>query len=836
MHFMLLPSSTCPARCVYCFGPRQAGPGMTGETLAAALAWMRGLDKLNGEKAGGRSELVFHGGEPLLAGEAFYRSALPQIRRIFGDQDLSIGVQSNLWPLTEGLCELFAEYGIALGTSLDGPEGINDAQRGRGYFRRTLAGIERARRHGLKVGGICTFTPLSAPRYREIFDFFAGESLDFSIHAAVPPLDPSFAASGSGSASLAVRAVDGAGKATDPWSLAPDAYGELLDQLLDLYLAYPGRIRIPTLDALCRSLSADQGGVCTFRDCLGHYLAIAPDGAIYPCQRFVGHPIFRLGQVQDRPSWAQLEQSPAWRLLRRREQQAQERCGQCPEFAHCKGGCPYDALAATGDPNGRDPYCAAYRRIFSSIAERALAEVFSEANLDEVIADPAGGTLLRRGPLLTLMRCGPHPADTARRARELVATVALAVSPDTEAAANRLGHVGLVTRQNQALAALTALRRRLDTQPPGLLNLYLHLSYACNLRCSHCYAESGPERSLLEQRLSVEEIRQLTQEAATLGFRKVVITGGEPLIYPEQDRLLDALTALRQEVKPVQTLLRTNLTSALSPALLQRLAHSTDRLVVSVDGDRASHDARRGVGSYDRTLANLRALVQASPSTEIMLAAVLTAEQVAGAAGQSVKALAVELGGLAVRFKPLLPLGRALEQSAILKPDSRWTTLKTRETLTYGFRPSTNCGVGYSLYVAPDGETYPCYALMGQAHALGNVRGPEGLGAVIESERYRTLSRHTVDTNHRCRHCALRYLCGGGCRAWNRASDSALNGNLDDPPEDCNELFQRARSLLDSALEILEVSPERWLKAGLPLPELPDHGSDRPPGVIDGSK
>ncbi len=93
-------------------------------------------------------ELTFHGGEPLIAGHAWYRSNLPLLRNHFGDR-LNLGIQSNLWLLDDDYCDLFREYRVAIGTSLDGPESITDAQRGTGYFARAMAGIETARRHGL---------------------------------------------------------------------------------------------------------------------------------------------------------------------------------------------------------------------------------------------------------------------------------------------------------------------------------------------------------------------------------------------------------------------------------------------------------------------------------------------------------------------------------------------------------------------------------------------------------------------------------------------------------------------------------------------------------------
>jgi len=129
-------------------------------------------------------EITFHGGEPLLAGKEWYRHNLPILYERF-DGRLKLGIQSNLWLLDDDFCALFREYNISVGTSLDGPEPINDSQRGKDYFNRTMVGVETARRNGLNPGVICTFTRLSAPRYQEVFEFFAKQGLSFSVHEAV---------------------------------------------------------------------------------------------------------------------------------------------------------------------------------------------------------------------------------------------------------------------------------------------------------------------------------------------------------------------------------------------------------------------------------------------------------------------------------------------------------------------------------------------------------------------------------------------------------------------------------------------------------------------------
>jgi uncharacterized protein len=487
------------------------------------------------------------------------------------------------------MCKLFKEYNVSIGTSLDGSESINDAQRGAGYYQRTMAGIEHARNHGMGVGCICTFTTQSADRANEIFDFFLQKKLGFSIHAALHPI----------------------GYSIDSWALSPESYGDLLVGMLDRYVEKSNRIRISTLDSICQSISAGQGGICTFRDCLGQYLAVDPEGWIYSCQRFTGMPQFRLGNVHQRPYFETLKNSPAWKMFQKRQDQIHKECGDCAHFDFCRGGCPYNVLAASGGSfNGtlRDPLCPAYKRIFEYATDCALKEVFSKENMTVVITGGMGSHgLLQKGKLMQLMRGSPHPQKVTRQARKVVAAVALASSTSLEEAVDKLEHIGLVTDRNLAHHSLETLQSQLREQTTELVNAYIHVTYACNLKCNHCYADSSPQQ--VGQTMPVEGVLRLVGEATRVGFRKAIITGGEPLVHPQREVLLEAIAILRKAVKPLQIILRTNLAVPLLPGLLEKLSMSADQIVVSVDGDQVTHDARRGAGAYARTVSNLRTLI-----------------------------------------------------------------------------------------------------------------------------------------------------------------------------------------------------------------------------------
>ncbi|HPG38710.1 MAG TPA: TIGR04083 family peptide-modifying radical SAM enzyme [bacterium] len=758
---MLLPSLACPAGCAYCFGPNK-GPVMQQSVLAKALEWIAGVGDKDRDV-----HLSFHGGEPLAAGVDWYRAALPAIRSRFNDK-ANLGVQSNLWLLNDEFCQIFKEYRVSISTSLDGPEAINDAQRGPGYYANNRRGVETAWRHGFGIGAICTFTQKSAPRWREVFDYFVNENMPFSVHSAVPSL----------------------GCPTSDLTLTAAEKAQLFITLFDHYMANMSRIKISTFDTMARSISCGEGGLCTFNNCLGHYLTIAPDGGIFSCNRFAHDNSWRLGFVQELPSLEELSRTPVWRKLAEREELVKEDCGDCPHFGYCHGGCVYNAMS--GGSDRRDPLCEGYKRIFEHITDRALEQVFSDENMNAVIQDKNNGHgLLKKGPLLQVMRGGPHPQQLAARARETVSCAALAQTGTVEGALQRLQQFGLVTNPQTARGSLQNLWNNLHDTSRRLVNAYIHVTYKCNLACAHCYAGNADQHNSV---LPLDKLQPLIAGAAGAGFGKVVITGGEPLMVPKRKDFLADLAQARRHIKPALLVLRTNLAMPLSAEELSLLSASVDQIVVSIDGDKETHDARRGRGSYEAALGNIRSLLALKKDAELSLAAVLTPEQNDGAAGESVRKLGEELG-VPVRFKPLLPLGRAAGLS--LPPEFDTSLYDDVESIANIRKPASTCGLGMNLYIAPDGATWPCYAVMGETNYLGNVFTDNWDSILNKNDRYLAC---TVDSNRGCRACMLKYICGGFCRAW------TADGDPDAPLPDCSALYHRALKILENSLEVLNIN------------------------------
>ena len=592
--------------------------------------------------------------------------------------------------------------------------------------------------------------------------------------------------------------------------------------MLDYYVDHRRELAVSSLDQICQGLGAGEGKVCSFRDCLGMFLAIDPHGDIFPCQRFAGRSQYRLGTLGDMPTLEQLLSSPvAQRFASRQRAVADEACHDCRHLSYCKGGCPYNAWAGGGSGAVRDPYCAAYCEVFDHIHQRLLTEMASEENLNAIAENPYTGNghlLLRKGPLIELVREGPHPSQVARTAKRIVAAVELARGPDLAAVAARLVAMCICRTQETAEVSLRGLERQLHPPTLRLNNLYLHVTFGCQLRCTHCYARADTSGGKHTE-MAVGSLERLIGEAKESGFRQVVITGGEPLVHSARNRMLAMLIESRRWTARMNLILRTNLAMPLTANDLSNIARAFDQVVVSVDGSEETHDARRGPGSYTAVVRNLEAYTAAMSDrrsavhnpAELSLACVMRAADIQGDPGWFVRELARRLGIRRTRFRPLLPLGRARDWDEPPTSEALGAHADPMELIENGFHPFASCGLGQNLYVEPSGESFPCYAYHQPHSFIGNVI-EKGLRPVLESENFQDLHHHDVDTNTGCRSCEVRYLCGGACRAW---GGEAGQHDLDTPPPECDGLKRRARALYFAARTYLGIS-----ESTLRVPEL----------------
>ena len=151
----------------------------------------------------------------------------------------------------------------------------------------------------------------------------------------------------------------------------------------------------------------------------------------------------------------------------------------------------------------------------------------------------------------------------------------------------------------------------LDTFGRPLRDLRISVTDRCNFRCTYCMPKEvfGRDYRFLDRRelLTFEEIARLAGVFVSLGTRKIRLTGGEPLVRRDLERLVSQLAGL-----DVDLTLTTN--GSLLPAKAQSLAAAgLRRVTVSLDAlDDATFRALNDVDfPVDRVLAGIDAAVAA---------------------------------------------------------------------------------------------------------------------------------------------------------------------------------------------------------------------------------
>jgi len=146
--------------------------------------------------------------------------------------------------------------------------------------------------------------------------------------------------------------------------------------------------------------------------------------------------------------------------------------------------------------------------------------------------------------------------------------------------------------------------------PADQLIAWLHVTNACNLRCTYCYLNK--DNDAMSAATAFAAVDAVLRSAQIHGYRKVLLkyAGGEASLHlalvEQLHEYAQAQTQL-MEIELAEVLLSNGV--GLGSRKLQRIRDLGMRLMLSLDGPRAFHDAQRprigGQGSFDAALASV---------------------------------------------------------------------------------------------------------------------------------------------------------------------------------------------------------------------------------------
>jgi sulfatase maturation enzyme AslB (radical SAM superfamily) len=71
--------------------------------------------------------------------------------------------------------------------------------------------------------------------------------------------------------------------------------------------------------------------------------------------------------------------------------------------------------------------------------------------------------------------------------------------------------------------------------------LWMYTHFDCNLACDYCCVRASPQTA--RRALGVDRGAQLAREAVRAGVQELILTGGEPFLLPDIDKVVESCTS-----------------------------------------------------------------------------------------------------------------------------------------------------------------------------------------------------------------------------------------------------------------------------------------------------
>ncbi len=326
----------CNLRCTHCYQEGTCGPEMSfgevqeivSEVGEMISEWEESYD------------LRFAPSFNVTGGEPFLRADLFDTLKEIDSRGFAVYVLSNGTLVSDHAARMLAEAGVGgVQVSIEGPESVHDAVRGKDSFSSSIRGIRRLLDSGVPVSLNVTLSEFNA-------DGFPGV-VELAKSLGIPKVG----------FSRLVPSGRGLAMAND--SLRPDRVRTIYSEILSIDV--PG-VEIVTGDPIASQMGSAKGltdcGNIPLGGCAAAVsgLTILPDGAVTPCRR-LAVPIGNVRHDSLRELWAN---SPVLESLRDRKSYT-GRCGTCPRWAQCRGcraiAFAHSRIRGEGSFLSEDPQC-----------------------------------------------------------------------------------------------------------------------------------------------------------------------------------------------------------------------------------------------------------------------------------------------------------------------------------------------------------------------------------------------------------------------------------------------------------------------------------------------
>lgn len=353
----------CNSNCAYCDVIRKENTGKTMSPDVLSALFQKSNEYLL-DNPDEKLSFLWHGGEPLLPGTAYYRHVIDFQEKYCAEtaERIEHSIQTNLTCFDEEFVNIFQKLGIkSVGTSYDpephmrGPGQNIDTSR---YNKNFLRAIKILDKHHIGWGMIYVVTSRSVKDPLGVFYFLTNFLLSGGIN-----FNP-------------VLIYDEERKSL---SVSPDEYIKFLGAIFPVW--WKNRDRYPDIEPFKslvnniisghRHLACVDSGSCTY-----HHINISPEGEASQCGRSSDWKLLNYGNIRDNSIGEILRHPERDQLEERIKILANGECAGCRFWEICHGGCPLDAWSKHNSFNHKSEWCFAKRGFIEKYFEPITGVTF----------------------------------------------------------------------------------------------------------------------------------------------------------------------------------------------------------------------------------------------------------------------------------------------------------------------------------------------------------------------------------------------------------------------------------------------------------------------------
>ena len=354
---ILKASNGCNLRCSYCsVGDKKITSTLTDKQMRDALHFFAEYAITKGEHD---ISVIFHGGEPMLLPAQSYRICMEEMVTLFPQLHFRFSMQTNGTLLTQEFIDLFSDYDMDVGVSLDGSQPIHDGQRkdihGQGTYDLVMQHIIEMKKRQIPVAALMVLTK---PALEMDLGFL--KQLD-QLHI-----------------SIKINPLLNMGEVSQhsDLMLQPGDYARFLIRVFRYLIRENLELTVsPLAPLLFGILNGRPPQGCIYHsDCTQKFICIDSECNIYPCGRFSDGHQYCIGTLAE--GITEQGHKIQKQLLLRRGENLSAECKNCRALPICNGGC--NACVLLQQDNAVSPYICEDMRILWDFLHHEGLDLFQQ--------------------------------------------------------------------------------------------------------------------------------------------------------------------------------------------------------------------------------------------------------------------------------------------------------------------------------------------------------------------------------------------------------------------------------------------------------------------------